>query len=79
MVCSERISGMMALRLPFFSRLMVVELRLERLCSREYFPALVSDKSLEELHSRALSRREMDRRQIMWDREKVYSGSMMLR
>lgn len=70
---------MMVLRLPFISRLMVVELRLERLCSREYFPSLVSDESLEALHARAVSRREMDRRQIMWDREKVYSGSMMLR
>jgi hypothetical protein len=70
---------MMALRLPFVSRLMVFELRLEKMCSREHFPSLVSDKSLVDLHTRALARKELQKTQLNWEREKIYSGSMMLR
>ncbi len=70
---------MMVLRLPFVSRLMVLDIRLERWCSREYYPPLVSADDLNDLHQRELHRKEMALTQLRWDREKVYSGSMMLR
>ena len=70
---------MMALRLPFVSRLMILDFRLEKLCSLEHFPSLVSEASLAELHARQVMRKEIEKSQLKWDREKVYSGSMMLR
>jgi hypothetical protein len=75
----RRIHDMMALRLPFVSRLMVFEIRLEKICSRERFPALISEASLEDLHTRRLADKDLRKTQLRWEREKIYSGSMMLR
>jgi hypothetical protein len=70
---------MMALRLPFFSRLMVFELRLEKICSRDHFPMLVSPDSLEQLHASRVAEKELRRQQLKWEREKIYAGISMLR
>lgn len=70
---------MVALRLPVLSRLMVFEVRLESVCRGDYFPTLVSEHSLEELHHRTMARKTLLREQLALEREKLYSGSMMLR
>jgi hypothetical protein len=58
---------------------MVFELRMEKICSREHFPTLVSPQSLEDLHARRLAEREFQKTQLKWEREKIYAGSPMLR
>jgi hypothetical protein len=58
---------------------MVFELRMEKICSREHFPALVSPRSLEQLHSRRVAEKELRQQQLKWEREKIYAGSPMLR
>ena len=70
---------MMALRLPIISRLMVLDLRLEKICQRDRFPALVSEQELLDLHQRVIARKELQKTQLGWERQKIYSGGMMPR
>ena len=70
---------MMALRLPFISRQMILDLRVEKIYPRDRIPALVTEPYLLDLHQRAIARKDLQKTQYEWDLRKIYSGSMMLR
>jgi hypothetical protein len=70
---------MMALRLPFISRLMIFDLRLERICSQSPFPTLVSEKRLQVLHEQAKAQKERCELQTERERLKLYAGGPLIR
>ena len=70
---------MVSLRFPFVARRMVVELRLETTGGCDASCEAVLTDRLEAIHRSSIARRELRRTQMQWDREKIYSGSMMLR
>lgn len=70
---------MMALRLPFVSRLMVFEVRLEQICSRTRIPVLVSERTLQHLHAEREAHRTLLKQQVEWERQRLYAGSFLLR
>jgi len=69
---------MMALRLPFVSRLMVFDVRFERICSRTRFPVLVSQRTLQGLYEERECRRSLLKDEVEWERQRLYAGSFRL-
>jgi hypothetical protein len=72
-------SPMMALRLPFVSRLMIFEVRFEQLCSRTRIPVLVSERTLQELLADREARRRLVQEQVELERQRLFAGSFRLR
>jgi hypothetical protein len=70
---------MMALRIPFLSRLMIFDVRLERICPQSPFPILVSEKRLRALHEQAMAQKERCELQTERERMKLYAGGPLIR
>jgi hypothetical protein len=73
------VRAMVSLRFPLIARRMVFEVRLEQPCGQDSTARIPSSEGLEALHQATIAGRELRRTQLAWDREKIYSGSMMLR